>query len=355
MESTLPDALTLKCLTMFAASLGDEAETITAGWAPTDINGAAYAVSDAFEVNTYLGQSDYLYDIDYTTRWFFFVCSKMSGGVSDGIPRIVLVEYQFVYGAAPVVVKVIDEQGWDDAYPDYAPVSSDNYPPYGVVDTPALAVSMTTIFGNSKYCPLWDVGIHDPVTNTFWWSGAATDSTQTTAIFGLFDPAFANRMQQGGGAPGGSNIAAGPPFLKLSFGLTYCAPFAVGHTYCSRAQILRPVTAQESMTQTGPSLGKLRRSTYAGVLLADTQGMSMGVDFLTMRPLAFKRDNGIGRAGGGVTTLPLTQTFSGVYGMALGTVDADSNYDNMWCWEVCRPYPCTVVAVEIQHKTNENV
>lgn len=324
---------------------------MTAGWVSTDINGAAYAVSDAFEVNSYLGQSDYLYGMDYTRRWFFFVCSRMSGGVSDGTPRIVLVEYEFVYGSAPSVVQVIDEQGWDDAYPDYAPMTNDVYPPYGTVDTPALAVSMTTIFGNSKYCPLWDVGIHDPVTNTFWWSGAATDSTQTTAHFGLFDSQFSNRMQQVGGAPGGSNIAAAPPFLKLSFGQTYCAPFAVGHTYCSQGQILRPATPQEGMAQTGPVQGKYRRSTSAGVLLADTQGMSMGVDFLDMRPLQFKTNNGIGRAGGGVTTMPLTQTFSGVY---WGTVDADSNYDNMWCWEVCRPYPCTVVAVEIQHKTNEN-
>lgn len=125
---------------------------------------------------------------------------------------------------------------------------------------------------------------------------------------------------------------------------TYCIPFIVGHGYCSRAQILRPATAQEGMAQSGPILGKLRRTTYAAPLLADTQGMSMGVDFLQMRPLAFKSP-------GGTVDLSPQETFSGVY---WGTVDADSNYDNMWCWEVCRPYPCTVVAVEIQHKTNEN-
>jgi hypothetical protein len=77
----------------------------------------------------------------------------------------------------------------------------------------------------------------------------------------------------------------------------------------------------------------------------------MGVDFLTMRPLELKTNNGIGQAGGRVSALPLTQTFSGVYwGPSMPT----ATYDNMWCWEVCRPYPCTVVAVELQHKTNEN-
>lgn len=209
---------------------------MTATWEPTDITGAAYAVSDAFEVNSYLGQSDYLYDIDYTTRWFFFVCSKMTAGVSDNIPRIVLVNYRFVYGSAPSVVTIIDEQGWDDAYPAYAPKSADVYQPYGTVDTPAVAVSMTTIFGNSKYCPLWDVGIYDPVTNSFWWSGAATDSTQTTALFGSFNAAFADRMQQSDGTPGGTNIAAAPPFLKLTFAESTAAGQVYAQVLSSRVQ-----------------------------------------------------------------------------------------------------------------------
>ena len=325
---------------------------MTAAWAPTTISSAAYAVTDAFEVNNYLGQSDYSYSIDYTKRWFFFVCTKMVGGVSDGKPRIVLVQYSFVYGVAPSVVQVIDEQGWDAAYPDYAPKTTNVYAPYTAADANAVAVSMQALFNADQFQPLWDAGVHDPVTNTFWWSGGATDSSQAPALFSQFNPKFANRMKTAAGVPGGSNIAATPPFMKLSFGLTYCAPFAVGHTFTSRGQILRPATSQESMTQTGPAMGKKRRTTYAAPLLADAQGVSMGVDFLTMRPLDFKTNNGIGQAGGGVTTMPLSQTFSGVY---RGPVDADSNYDNMWCWEITRPYPCTVVAVEIQHKTNENI
>lgn len=335
---------------------------MAADWTSADISNAAWSVQDAFEVNSYLGQSDYDYsgitNLDYTKRWFFFVCTKMVGGVSLGKPRIVLVEYQFVYGSAPNPVQIIDEQGWDDRYPDYAPKTSDAYPPNNPVDTPAVAVSMQTIYNSDRFHSRWDVGLHDPVTNVFWWSGGGTNFFSGLfdpiyAYFCQFNPKFKNRMQNAAGEPArGVNVAATPPFMKLSFGLTYCAPFAVGHTYCSRAQILRPVTPNEGMTQTGPGLGKYRRTTDAMVLLADTQGMSMGVDFLDMRPLQFKTNNGIGQAGGGVTTLPLTETFSGVY---KGQVDADSNFDNMWCWEVCRPYPCTVVAVELQHKTNENI
>ncbi len=242
------------------------------------------------------------------------------------------------------MVQVIDEQGWDDAYPDYQH-STDAYT--GVTaDVPAVASAMTARLFNPDFnYALWDVGIHDPRTNTFWWSGGATDSGQTTAFFSLFNPQFANRMQRYDNTPGGSTVAATPPFMKLSFATNFCAPFVVGHTYCSQGQILRPVTIQESNTQTGPSLGKYRRTTDAMPLLADTQGMSMGVDFLDMRPLQFK-------SAGGTVDLTLKQTFSGVY---KGQVDANSNFDNMWCWEVCRPYPCTVVAVEIQHKTNENI
>lgn len=317
---------------------------MTAGWATTDINGAAYAVMDAFEVNSYLGQSDYLYGIDYTKRWFFFACTKMVNGVSDGKPRIVLVEYQFTYGQAPQVVQVIDEQGWDDAYPGKNH-SSDAYVPFTEQDTQAVAVAMTTSFNTDYYHSTWDIGVHDPITNSFWWGGGGTDRSQT-AFFGIFDPKFSRRQATFfGGPPGGSHLAATPPFMKLSFAQNYCAPFAVGHTFTSQGQILRPATPQEAQTQSGPAQGKKRRMTYAAPLLFDAQGVSMGVDFLKMRTLDLKSP-------GGTVSIPLTQTFSGVY---WGTVDADENYDNMWCWQITRPYPCTVVSVECQLKTNENL
>lgn len=125
----------------------------------------------------------------------------------------------------------------------------------------------------------------------------------------------------------------------------YCIPVCIGRTFTSRGQILRPAAPQESGTQTGPSQGKKRRMTYAAPLLADAQGISMGVDFLLMRPLDFKSP-------GGTVSLTLQETFSGVY---WGTVDATFNYDNMWCWEITRPYPATVVSVECQLETNENL
>ena len=125
----------------------------------------------------------------------------------------------------------------------------------------------------------------------------------------------------------------------------YSVPFAVGATFTSQGQILRPAAPQESQTNSGPSLGKFRRMTDAMPLLYDTQGVSMGVDFLKMRALKLVSP-------GGTVPLTLQQLFNGVY---KGQVDANSNYDNMWCWEVTRPYPCTIVAVECQLETNENL
>lgn len=192
---------------------------MTADWTPTDISGAAYAVVDAFEVNTYLGQSDYAYDIDYTTRWFFFLCTKMAAGVSDEKPRIVLVEYSFAYGSAPSVVQVIDEQQSDYKYWEYAPRDNNAYAPFDTVSTNVIAVSMQTAYNRSFGYPMWDIGIHDPLTDTFWWSGGSSDLDALTAIFCQFDSVFSKRMQDFSHVPGaGTDLAATPPFMKLALG-----------------------------------------------------------------------------------------------------------------------------------------
>lgn len=210
-----------------------------AAWSPTNQAGAAYAVIDAFEVNSYLGQSDYDYTadvtgLDYTKRWFFFVCHRMTAGVSDDTLRIVLVEYQFVYGSAPTVVQAIDEQGWDDAYPTYGPFTSNEYPPYGGEEAVALAASMQTTFNPTPTFPLWDVGVHDPETNVFWWSGGGgTWTTDYDSFFSQFDTDFTNRMRSAGDVPGGGTlVGATPPFLKLAFDNEAAALSGQGRVFC---------------------------------------------------------------------------------------------------------------------------
>lgn len=201
---------------------------MSSDWSPSSLASAGYAVYDAFEVNNYLNQSDYVYDIDYSKRWFFFLCNKVTNGVADNKARIVLVEYQFVNGAAPVVLQVVDEQGWDDAYPAYADHVNDAYTASSgdFTRSAAVATAMQTGFNYDEYTALWDAGVYDPVTNAFWWSGGGSDSSYLRPRFSLFDSTFYNRAMVAatnapydGAAVDISTLENGAtqPFLKLSF------------------------------------------------------------------------------------------------------------------------------------------
>jgi hypothetical protein len=192
---------------------------MTSDWEPTNLAGADYAVVDAFEVNRYLDQSNYEYDIDYSKRWFFFLCTKVVSGVSDEIARIVLVEYSFVNGEAPAVVQVIDEQGWDDAYPDFPDLSvypNTTYEAYtGGTTSAAVATAMQTRFNYDGLNPTWDSGIYDAETKSFWWSGGGTNKDNFTPhpYFTMFDADFLDRT---GSPPGdGETAGATPPFMRL--------------------------------------------------------------------------------------------------------------------------------------------
>lgn len=123
----------------------------------------------------------------------------------------------------------------------------------------------------------------------------------------------------------------------------YNAPAIIGFNYQSKGQILRAVLPPEGF-QTGPGQGKLRRAHYAAPLMANSQYVQMGVDFGTMRQMKFK-------SAGGTQALPLTSLYSGVYWEA---VEGGHSYDSMWCWQSSRPYPCTVVSVEIFSEGQDN-
>jgi len=113
-------------------------------------------------------------------------------------------------------------------------------------------------------------------------------------------------------------------------------PIVVGYNYTSQGQIVRPVIASETGSRIGPSLGQTRRTHQVGTLLYQTQGIYFGTDFNNLRPANFKTT-------GGAQPLPLTTLFSGVH---WDTLDDTYSYDSMICWEVNRPYPATVLAIE---------
>ncbi len=286
-----------------------------ADWTPlSSATDAAWIVIDALQLNSFASYNTYTFPgHDYTKVWFAFTVQPYDAAFATpdkDLWHTIFVQYQLAYGSAPAVLQIIDEAHWDDAYINYG-----------------TDIGNANVVWNSQGVTNQDeisnAGIYDPKTRAFWWGG---DS---------------NLLQL-------PDASGNPPFLKLTASSgadPYCAPFAVGSTYCSVGQIVRPLTPPESGTQSGPSLGKNRRMVYAAPLLENAKGVSMGVDFFKMRPLAFM-------SAGGTVPLADTETFSGVY---WGTVDAESNYDNLWCFEICRPYPCTLTAVECQLTTNENL
>lgn len=131
-------------------------------------------------------------------------------------------------------------------------------------------------------------------------------------------------------------LPAGPdpttPFIAAG---TYNVPAVAGFPFVSQWQILRPNTQAESGALTGPAFGKTRRSHQYAVMLHNARGISIGTDFITMRPLVLKTS-------GRRTDLPITSLFSGTI---QDTLEDDYSFDSMIALQVSRPYPCTVLVV----------
>jgi hypothetical protein len=113
-------------------------------------------------------------------------------------------------------------------------------------------------------------------------------------------------------------------------------PAVVGFTYTSQGQILRPDAQDQTRSQTGPGLAKPRRLHQFGALLQGTQGISFGTDFAKLHAVQFK-------SAGGTKDLTALQLFSGIY---WNTIDDNWGFDSRLCWQVSRPYPAAVVALD---------
>ena len=112
-------------------------------------------------------------------------------------------------------------------------------------------------------------------------------------------------------------------------------PAVIGFTYTSQGQLLRPVAPADTGAQTGPAFAKSKRAAQAGFLLKNAvQGIKFGTDFTKLRPSDFRNKGKSAR-------IPVTQFFDGVYKPVL---DDANSYDSQLCWQIDRPYPCTIVA-----------
>lgn len=113
-------------------------------------------------------------------------------------------------------------------------------------------------------------------------------------------------------------------------------PTAVGFSYTTQGQLVRPNSPQESGARQGPAFGKLRRNHAYAAQVENTVGVSFGTDFTRLMPALFTD-------AGGNTQLQLNQPFTGIWYSASLT-DSDSR-DGMLCWQVTRPYPCNMLAM----------
>lgn len=133
-----------------------------------------------------------------------------------------------------------------------------------------------------------------------------------------------------------SQTEYGAMTCKITNGVaTYWVPAVVGFTYTSQGQTLRADTVEQTHSPTGPTLGKPSRSHQVGVLFEGAQGVSFGGDLNHLRAAQFKSP-------GGTVALTRLQLFSGVY---WDTIEATWDFDGWVAWQISRPYPCAIAAI----------
>lgn len=137
----------------------------------------------------------------------------------------------------------------------------------------------------------------------------------------------------------GDGVGAGPGsglFTQdyvASFGAG-AMPCAIGFTYTSQGQMLRPAVQAESGTNFGPGFAKIRRAHDYGIMLVNSKGVSVGTSFDNLNAAQI-------RSPGGNDLSPLT-LYTGTH---WDTLNDDYSLDSMLCWQVTRPYPCNVAVL----------
>ena len=158
-------------------------------------------------------------------------------------------------------------------------------------------------------------------------SGAPTPSGSTPTTFG------------------GNMVFYGNPPASVS---PYFAPFVVGNTYTSKAQMVIPTGQPETGARNGPGQGKTRRSQEFAANLYNVQGISFGTDFTlgsaggTLYPANFQTPGG--------TAYTALQLYSGVYWDKLEDI---YSFTSQPTWQVTRPYPATVLSMEVFVSTQD--
>jgi hypothetical protein len=119
------------------------------------------------------------------------------------------------------------------------------------------------------------------------------------------------------------------------------AAIVIGSPIVAQGQRLRPATADDVGSRTGPALGMTRRSQRAAVLVENAVIVKFGT-LLDPSPSG-NMDQAIFPGADGVT--PATQPYAMFSGVHLVLLEEGYSYDSQFCWQIDRPWPCTVLAI----------
>lgn len=122
---------------------------------------------------------------------------------------------------------------------------------------------------------------------------------------------------------------------QVTYTQSGAVPVVIGFTYTSQGQVIRPLAPDATGARNGPALGKHRRVHRYAMLCANVQGLHVGTDFTKLNIALFTTPGG--------TAMNVTQLKTGTHSQTL--TDRES-YDGMVAWQITRPYPATVAAVE---------
>lgn len=114
----------------------------------------------------------------------------------------------------------------------------------------------------------------------------------------------------------------------------YRLPVVVGYRYASRGQLVRPVKPEDVGAMAGPGFGKFKRNHIAAFMVSSTGPLRVGTDFSRLHTLQ--------RATPGERIYTPTELSDGIL---VESIDDDSTYDSMLCWEVDSPYSAKIMAV----------
>ncbi len=140
-----------------------------------------------------------------------------------------------------------------------------------------------------------------------------------------------------------------PIELKSAGIITYPRiPVVIGTAFVSQGQRLRLMSQPDAQTRSGPVLAETRRGYMYGVLVKDAVVASFGTS-LTPTPtgdMISEVFSGLD----GYAALPRATGFDGVWWQ---TWDTNYDFDNMFCWQVDRPWPFVLCATTAFIRTEE--